>query len=144
MSRAESKYEVIWVPVEDIWTEDKYTMFFKLREQMEWYSVHPSAVSPAANRFFKEKLNFAKKPMLVVMDAQGRIVHNNAIHMMCIWGSVAYPFTVNREKLLWEEMGWSIDLVVDAIEPRVPSWVMLLILLISSHIKSLTTSLKLA
>ena len=124
LTKSESQYDVIWVPVSDFWTEDKYRHFNILREQMEWHSVHhPSVVSPVVNRFFKERWNFVKKPMLVVMDHQGRIVHNNAIHMMCIWGSLSYPFTTNREKLLWEEMNWTIDLLTDNLEPNLPIWV---------------------
>ena len=124
LTRSEGQYEVIWVPVADIWTEDKYKLFESLRNQMDWYSVHhPSLVSPLVLRFFREKWNFSKKPLLVVMDVQGRIVHNNAIHMMCIWGSTSYPFTLNREKLLWEEMSWTIDLLADNLEPNLAAWV---------------------
>ena len=123
-TRTESQYEVVWVPITDVWTDDKYMLFETLRDQMEWHSVHhPSVVSPVVARFIKERWNFNKKPMLVVMDTQGRIVHNNAIHMMCIWGSLAYPFTANREKLLWEEVTWSIDLIMDNLEPNVGIWV---------------------
>lgn len=125
LTKAESQYDVIWVPVSDARSDqDKYRYFESLREQMEWHTVHhPSVVSPLVTRFFKEKWNFAKKPMLVVMDNQGRIVHSNAIHMMCIWGSLSYPFTINREKLLWEEMNWTIDLLADNLEPNLPIWV---------------------
>lgn len=124
LTRTESQYEVIWVPVADVWTEEKYRRFESLRDQMEWHSVyHPSVVAPVVLRFFREKWNFSKKPLLVVMDIQGRIVHNNAIHMMCIWGSTSYPFTLNREKLLWEEMSWTIDLLADNLEPNLAAWV---------------------
>ena len=124
LTRAESQYEVVWVPIGDYWPDDKYRWFENLRDQMEWHSIHhPSVVSPVVIRYIKEKWNFQKKPMVVVMDTQGKIVHHNAIHMMCIWGSLAYPFTTNREKLLWEEMSWSIDLLADNLEPNMTLWV---------------------
>ncbi|XP_024023960.1 protein SIEVE ELEMENT OCCLUSION B-like [Morus notabilis] len=124
LTRSESQYEVVWVPVADIWTDEKYRLFETLRDQMEWHSVHhPSVVSAVVRRFFREKWNFSKKPLLVVMDTQGRIVHHNAIHMMCIWGSLSYPFTANREKLLWEETNWTIDLLADNLEPNMISWI---------------------
>ena len=88
LTRAESQYEVVWVPIGDYWGDDKYRLFENLREQMEWHSIHhPSVVSPVVIRYIKEKWNFHKKPMVVFMDTQGKIVHHNAIHMMCIWGS---------------------------------------------------------
>lgn len=124
LTRTESQYEVVWVPIVDFWSEEKYRLFENLRDQMDWHSVHhPSVVSPVVVRFIKEKWNFTKKPMLVVLDTQGKIVHKNAIHMMCIWGSLAYPFTTNKEKLLWEESSWSLDLIVDNLEPSMGIWV---------------------
>ncbi|PON42304.1 Sieve element occlusion [Parasponia andersonii] len=123
-TRSESQYEVVWVPVTDFWNDEKYRHFERLRDQMEWYSVHhPSIITPVVLRFFKEKWNFNKKPLLVVMDNQGKIVHLNAIHMMCIWGSLAYPFSINKEKLLWEETSWTIDLLTDGLDPNVVTWI---------------------
>ncbi|PON40916.1 Sieve element occlusion, C-terminal [Parasponia andersonii] len=69
-------------------------------------------------RYIKEKWNFSKKPQVVVMDTHGKIVHTNAIHMMCIWRSQAYPFSTVQEQLMWEKTSWSIDLLVDDLEPN--------------------------
>lgn len=124
-TKTESQYEIVWVPVVDYWTEDKHGVVFeRRRNQMEWYSIyHPTVVSPVAIRYIKQRWNFSKKPMVVVMDVHGRIVHRNAIHMMCIWGGQSYPFTANREKLLWEQMSWTIDLIADGFDPNLPTWV---------------------
>ncbi|KAL5552733.1 hypothetical protein UlMin_040134 [Ulmus minor] len=124
VSRTESQYEVVWVPVEHVWSEDKLVQFDSLRNQMEWYSIHhPSVVDPVVIRYIRERWNFSKKPLLVVMDAQGNIVHRNAIHMMCIWGSQAYPFTTNRERLLWEANTWSMELLADHLHPNLNTWI---------------------
>ena len=126
VTRSESQYEVVWVPVTDFWTDEKHRHFERLRDLMEWHSVHhPSVVTRVVLRFFREEWNFNKRPLLVVIDTQGRVVHLNAIHMMCIWGSLSYPFTANREKLLWDETNWTIDLVVDGLDPNVVTWVRL-------------------
>ncbi|TQE14400.1 hypothetical protein C1H46_036582 [Malus baccata] len=125
-TRPESQYELVWVPITDEWTEAKYQQFESLRNSMQWYTVfHPSVVSPIVVRYIRDprKWNFAKKPLLVVMDPQGKIVHQNAVHMMCIWGSIAFPFTSQRERLLWEEETWRIELLADAIHPNLPTWI---------------------
>ncbi|KAL5542623.1 hypothetical protein UlMin_010333 [Ulmus minor] len=124
-TKTESKYEIVWVPVVEYWTEDKHRVVFEsLRNQMEWYSIyHPTVVPPVAIRYIKQRWNFSKKPMVVVMDVQGRIVHRNAIHMICIWGGQSYPFSTNHEKLLWDQMSWTIDLVADGFDPNLPTWV---------------------
>ncbi|CAN6548840.1 unnamed protein product [Malus baccata var. baccata] len=125
-TRPESQYELVWVPITDEWTEAKYQQFESLRNSMQWYTVfHPSVVSPIVVRYIRDprKWNFAKKPLLVVMDPQGKIVHQNAVHMMCIWGSIAFPFTSQRERLLWEEETWRIELLADAIHPNLTTWI---------------------
>ncbi|KAL6188120.1 hypothetical protein ACLB2K_039514 [Fragaria x ananassa] len=124
--KPESQYEVVWVPILDAWTEDKYEQFESIRNAMEWYSIYlPSVVSPTVIRYIRkeDKWNFVKKPLLVVMDPQGRIVHNNAVHMMCVFGSIAFPFNKTREELLWEEETWRLELVADPIDDNILSWI---------------------
>ncbi|GJW33268.1 sieve element occlusion B-like protein [Tanacetum coccineum] len=48
------------------------------------------------------------------MDLQGRIVNTNALHMMRIWGNIAFPFTSLREEALWREETWRMELLVDS------------------------------
>lgn len=126
-SRAESQYEVVWLPIVDRsapWTEAKEQKFDYLQTMMPWFSVHhPSVIDPAVIRYAKEKWDFQKRPILVVLDQQGRVVNQNAFHMMWIWGSIAFPFTVAREEALWKEETWRIDLLADTVDPVIPKWV---------------------
>ncbi|KNA21516.1 hypothetical protein SOVF_042430 [Spinacia oleracea] len=124
--RMESQYEVVWLPVIDKsvpWTEEKQKEFEALQSMMPWYSVyHPSLLKPAVIRYIKEVWNFNKKPMLVVLDPQGRVTNPNALHMMWIWGSLAFPFTSAREEALWREETWRLDLLAETIEPLIFQW----------------------
>ncbi|XP_076927920.1 protein SIEVE ELEMENT OCCLUSION B-like [Bidens hawaiensis] len=127
--RAKSQYEVVWVPVvpnhrATPWTQENQSKFETLRNMMPWYSVfHPSLLDPAAIKYIKEVWHFNHKPLLVVMDPQGRTVNTNALHMMWIWGSVAFPFTSMREEALWRKETWTIELLADSIEPDIHSWI---------------------
>ncbi|KAM1134756.1 hypothetical protein ACFX19_044549 [Malus domestica] len=125
-TRPESQFEVVWIPIQDTWTNAKYQQFEELRRNMEWYTVfHPSDISQIAIRLIKDpwKWNFVKKPILVVMDYEGKIVHRNAVHMMCVWGSLAFPFTSRRERFLWEEQTWCMELLADAIDQNISTWI---------------------
>lgn len=126
-TRTESQYEVVWLPVVDRstpWNEVKQKQFESLQSMMPWYTVyHPSLLDPAVIRYIKEVWRFNKKPLLVVLDPQGRVVNPNAIHMMWIWGSIAFPFTSHREEALWKEETWRIELLADAIDANIPDWV---------------------
>ncbi|RVW20647.1 Protein SIEVE ELEMENT OCCLUSION B [Vitis vinifera] len=91
---------------------------------MPWFSVHsPTLIDKAVIRFIKEVWHFRNKPILVVLDPQGKVVSPNAIHMMWIWGSNAFPFTSLREEALWKEETWKLELLVDGIDPTILNWI---------------------
>ncbi|XAR48123.1 hypothetical protein NMG60_11030840 [Bertholletia excelsa] len=125
--RAESQFEMVWLPVVDRsvpWTESHQSQFESLREAMPWLSVyHPSMLDPAVIRYIKNVWRFVKKPILVVLDSTGRVVNPNAIHMMWIWGSLAFPFSISREEALWKEETWRIELLLDSIDPLIVNWI---------------------
>ncbi|XP_058092436.1 protein SIEVE ELEMENT OCCLUSION B-like [Magnolia sinica] len=125
--KLERQYEIVWLPVIDKsieWTDVKNDLFIHLASSMPWYSVHhPSVLEPAVIRFIKDVWHFEKKPMLVVLDAQGRVVCPNALHMMWIWGSLAFPFTSLREETLWKDEIWRLELLADEIDPVILQWV---------------------
>ncbi|GLU06114.1 hypothetical protein SLE2022_231720 [Rubroshorea leprosula] len=126
-NRQESQYEVVWIPVVDRkgpWNEKKQKQFENLQGLMSWFSVHdPSVTDPTVIRYIKEVWRFNKRPMLVVLDPQGKVVNTNAIHMIWIWGSAAYPFTSTREETLWKEESWKMELLADNIEPDIFNWI---------------------
>ncbi|GMJ09393.1 Arabidopsis thaliana sieve element occlusion-related 1, sieve element occlusion b [Hibiscus trionum] len=127
-TRLESQYEVVWIPIVDRsiipLPEETRTKFENLLSTMPWYSVKdPLLIEKPVIRFIKEVWHFRTKPILVVLDPQGKVVSPNAIHMMWIWGSTAFPFTSMREEALWREETWRLDLLVDGIDPLILNWI---------------------
>lgn len=125
--KTERQYEVIWLPVTDKhhpWTENREADFNRLVSYMPWYTLyHPSLLQPAVIKYIRNVWHFDKKPILVVLDPLGKIVCPNAIHMIWIWGSMAYPFTSSREDALWKEETWRLELLVDEIDPDILTWI---------------------
>ncbi|KAL4653267.1 hypothetical protein ACB092_01G290600 [Castanea dentata] len=122
--RLQSPFEIVWIPIVDQLTDARQKHFEELQAPMTWYSVyHPSIISKASIKFIKEEWHFRNKPILVVLDHQGRVVSPNAIHMMWIWGSHAFPFTTLREEALWREEAWRLELLVDGIDANILSWI---------------------
>ncbi|GAV83101.1 hypothetical protein CFOL_v3_26552 [Cephalotus follicularis] len=123
-TRTDSHYEVVWLPVVNgsiPWNETKQKQFERLQDMMPWYSVyHPRLLDPVV---IKEVWKFQQKPLLVVLDPQGKVLNPNAIHMMWIWGISAFPFTSSREKALWQEEIWRIELLADTIDPAIFNWI---------------------
>jgi hypothetical protein len=127
-TRLESQYEIVWIPIVDPSSQSIDTTqnksFESLQSTMPWYTVqHPSLIRKAVIRFIKEKWHFKNKLILVVLDPQGRVVSPNAIHMMWVWGSGAFPFTSLREEALWREETWRLELLVDGIDQTILNWV---------------------
>ncbi|KAL3835662.1 hypothetical protein ACJIZ3_010398 [Penstemon smallii] len=125
------EYEVLWLPIVGPTTSTTSSqlpndaVFYDLRNnRMPWYSVdHPSLIEPVAVRYIREVWNFVHMPMLVVLDPQGKPSNIDALPMMWIWGSQAFPFTKARESLLWDNVEWNIELLADAIDPRILEWI---------------------
>ncbi|KAL7171614.1 hypothetical protein ACSBR2_036303 [Camellia fascicularis] len=126
-TRPESQYEVVWLPVLDRaspWNDAKQQKFEAIQASMPWFSLyHPSLLDPAVIKYIKEVWHFNKKPLLVVLDQQGKVVNPNAIHMMWIWGIMAFPFTSLKEEALWKETTWSIELLADSIDQSILNWI---------------------
>ncbi|XP_057983245.1 protein SIEVE ELEMENT OCCLUSION B [Malania oleifera] len=125
--RLESQYEIVWIPIVDRsiqWTDPMQQQFESLQLDMPWYTVHhPSLIDKAVIRFIKEMWHFRNRAILVVLDPQGRVVSPNAIHMMWIWGSAAFPFTTMKEEALWRQEAWRLELLVDGIDPTIINWI---------------------
>ncbi|KAK6256379.1 hypothetical protein SCA6_017684 [Theobroma cacao] len=126
-SRLESQYEFVWLPVLDPsvpLSEIKKDKFENLKALMTWYTLqHPSLIDRAVFKFIKEVWHFEKKPILVVLDPQGRVTCPNALYMMWIWGSLAFPFTTERETALWRAETWRLELLVGGIDPVILNWI---------------------
>ncbi|XP_010029068.1 protein SIEVE ELEMENT OCCLUSION B [Eucalyptus grandis] len=122
-----NQYEVVWIPIVDRsvkWTDPVQKQFEALQSRMPWYTVyHPNLIHKVAIRFIREQWHFRNKPILVVLDPQGKVVSPNAIHMMWIWGSNAFPFTTLREEALWKEEEWTLELLVDGMDPTILNWI---------------------
>ncbi|KAJ6676377.1 PROTEIN SIEVE ELEMENT OCCLUSION A [Salix viminalis] len=102
-ARLDSQYKVVWIPVVDHsvpWSKPRNDRFESIQSAMPW-----------------------NRPILVVLDPQGKVVCPNALHMMWIWGSNAFPFTSSREESLWREETWRLELLVDGIDPVILNWI---------------------
>ncbi|XP_010550173.1 PREDICTED: protein SIEVE ELEMENT OCCLUSION B [Tarenaya hassleriana] len=122
-------YEVVWIPVVDPIDDYDRSLplqkkFEALRSTMPWFSVDsPKIIQRHVVKFMRERWHFMNKPILAVLDPQGNEVSLNALHMMWIWGTAAFPFTRTREEELWRGESWILNLVVDGIDPIIFSWI---------------------
>ncbi|XP_031261730.1 protein SIEVE ELEMENT OCCLUSION B-like [Pistacia vera] len=123
----ESQYDVVWIPVVDKsteWNEARQQLFKNHQLNMPWYSVyHPFLINPAVFIYIQEVRHLNKKPILVVLDPQGKLVSNNAFHMLWIWGMQGFPFTRAREAELWKQQTWGIKLLADSINEDISNWI---------------------
>ena len=125
--RMDTPYEVVWIPIVDHslqGTDSIRKKFESLQSKMPWYTVHhPSVINRGVIKFVRQKWHFRNEPILVVLNPQGRVVSPNAIRMMRIWRSNAFPFTSFREEELWKEETWRLELLVDGIDQTILDWV---------------------
>ncbi|KVI06803.1 hypothetical protein Ccrd_014842 [Cynara cardunculus var. scolymus] len=115
-TRMDALYEIVWMPIIDPsvqYTDAMDRKFEEMMNRMPWYSVsHPSLIERPVIRSIGDRWHFRNKPILVVFDPQGRELSPNAIHMMWIWGSNAFPFTSIKEEQLWKDETWRLELLI--------------------------------
>lgn len=119
--KKEDQYKIVWIPIVEQWTEELQKKFEILRSKMPWYVVQ--YYSPIAGiRFIKEKWHFKGKPTVVVLNHQGKVECENAMHMIRVWGIKAYPFTSTVEETLTTSREW-IGSIGTGVHPSVENWV---------------------
>ncbi|KAI4389397.1 hypothetical protein MLD38_001627 [Melastoma candidum] len=83
----------------------------------------PSLIHDVVIRFVKERWHFRNKPILVVLDLQGKVVCPNDFHIMWICGSNAFPFTTLKEEALCKDEMWQLELLVNGTNQNILNWV---------------------
>ncbi|KAE8697282.1 omega-6 fatty acid desaturase, endoplasmic reticulum isozyme 1 [Hibiscus syriacus] len=97
---SEVNYEIIWLPIVD---------------SSAWNYIWLSA------KVFESAIDDAM-PIVVTLDPQGKVTCPNALNMLWIWGNAAFPFTTEKEASLWKAEAWTIELLIDGLEPNLFNW----------------------
>ncbi|XP_039133185.1 protein SIEVE ELEMENT OCCLUSION B-like [Dioscorea cayenensis subsp. rotundata] len=123
--KVERHYEIVWLPIINLHVSllpSKEATFDQLSSVMPWYSLqHPALLDKAVVKYIRDMWHFDKKPILVVLDPQGKVVCPNALHMMWIW-VVWHSFHKCKEEALWKEETWRLELLIDEIDPTIVEW----------------------
>ncbi|EHA8589145.1 protein SIEVE ELEMENT OCCLUSION C [Cocos nucifera] len=122
---SEKPFVIVWVPIVFCipWSNAEERAFKKMSNIIPWYSLYePSKLSLSVTKFIQEMWHFQGDPIMVVLDSKGKVTSLNAMDMISIWGPKAYPFSVSREQELWEEQTWTIEFLLDDIDPLVSYW----------------------
>ena len=95
----EDQYKIVWIPIEEKWTDDMQKKFDMLQSKMPtWYIVHNYSFKLGI-KYVREKWQFKNKPIVVVMNSQG-IVHGTfrcTPHDYCITNE-CLPFHYNERR----------------------------------------------
>ncbi|XAR64470.1 hypothetical protein NMG60_11024828 [Bertholletia excelsa] len=125
-AKLKGSYEIVWVPIpsSDAWTLSEEQSFEFFSNSLPWNSIRqPWSLSSIVVNFIKHVWSFKEEPLMVVFDTQGTVTNLNAMDMTLIWGARAHPFSISREHELWEEETWSLNLLLNRIDPLVSNWV---------------------
>ncbi|CAN6889423.1 unnamed protein product [Brassica oleracea] len=115
----QQSFEILWVPVQDFWTEADDAKFESLHSNMKWYVLgEPRRLRRSAVRFMRQWWGFKNRPILIALDPKGQVMSTNAFPMVWIWQPYAHPFTTSRERDLWGEQEWNLEFLIDGTDPH--------------------------
>ncbi|MCH81025.1 sieve element occlusion protein, partial [Trifolium medium] len=106
-----NQYKIVWIPIVEEWNDKQKKIFNSLKSEMPWYVLHHFAPIKGI-KYITEELHFKQKPLLVVMNPRGMILHDNAFHMIHVWGVKGFPFTKSKELTITKESMWIDSLFV--------------------------------
>ncbi|XP_061371201.1 protein SIEVE ELEMENT OCCLUSION B-like [Gastrolobium bilobum] len=119
--KTNDQYKIVWIPIVEEWTEQLRKKFEVLKSKMPWYVVqHFGPI--AGYKYIKEEWHFKKKPMVVVLNPQGKVQHTNAFHLIQAYGMKAFPFTTSDQDKIDREINW-VGSVVSNIHPNIDTWI---------------------
>ncbi|GMY20510.1 protein SIEVE ELEMENT OCCLUSION B-like [Fagus crenata] len=120
----EDHYKIVWIPFMEEWTKDQKNKFENSQSNMLWYTGYIARynLKKASCRFVKEQWHFKGKPLLVVLNSQGQVECENAMHMIRAYGVESFPFTRGAEETLLKDKGW-IEFPTIHIKPEIPRWI---------------------
>ncbi|KAK9676299.1 hypothetical protein RND81_11G067700 [Saponaria officinalis] len=118
-------HEIMWIPVVESSFVGTDTEFQNLQNSMPWYSVRQlSMVSDAAVLLFKNEWHFKSSPIVVVLNPHGKVLNQNAIHMVRIWQNLSIDkLTTEMELQMWEKETWDLRLLVNDVDPKIQEWI---------------------
>ncbi|CAM8894615.1 unnamed protein product [Rhodiola kirilowii] len=118
------EFELIWLPIHfGPWIASLEGQYTKLLQMMPWLTIKdPNVMNERTKKIISDVWKFQKKPIIVVINNDGRVVCPNAIHSMYIWGFKPFPFTRSKERAMWS-MGMRLDSLVLGFDPNVASMI---------------------
>ncbi|KAI4345744.1 hypothetical protein L6164_012843 [Bauhinia variegata] len=119
--KTNEQYKIVWLPIVEEWNETQIKKFESLKTKMPWYVVQHFGTI-AGFKYIKEEWQFKKKPMVVVLNHQGKVLHPNAFHLIQVWGLRAFPFTISVQETIDKETNW-VATIVSGIHPSIETWI---------------------
>ncbi|KAH6805166.1 hypothetical protein C2S51_029997 [Perilla frutescens var. frutescens] len=119
-------FVVLWVPILSLneWSCADKSSFEFFSNRVPWLSVRrPWTLNSTVMNFIRQEWNFEAEPIIVVLNENGLVANTNAMDMVWIWGPKAFPFSTLRERELWNEANWTVDLMINGISPLLSEWV---------------------
>ncbi|XP_028784195.1 protein SIEVE ELEMENT OCCLUSION B-like [Neltuma alba] len=102
--REKQNYEILWVPVVEETndhkiSDDQKEKFKHLKSNMPWYVLQNLFVIKG-KKVLEELWHYQGKPIVVIINPRGQVIHNNAMHMIFVWKIEAFPFRPEDEERL--------------------------------------------
>ncbi|KAI9119466.1 hypothetical protein K1719_009342 [Acacia pycnantha] len=106
--KEKQNYQILWIPVveeTEISDDQQKEKFEHLKSSMPWYVLQNLFVIKG-KKVLEEWLHYQRKPIVVVTNPRGQVIHKNAMHMIFVWKIEAFPFTPEVEEKLSLYWNW--------------------------------------
>lgn len=122
--KGNNQYKILWIPIVEEWDDQLRKKFEILKTRMQWYVVEHFG-SVAGYKYIREEWHFRKKPFLVVLNHQGKVLNTDAFQLIHVQGMKAFPFTAYSGAKTEAPSGtnWVDTIVCNIHNPSIDLWV---------------------
>ncbi|XP_054820694.1 protein SIEVE ELEMENT OCCLUSION B-like [Prosopis cineraria] len=121
--REKQKHEILWIPVVNDETEisEEQAKFKHVKSSMPWYVLQNLKVIKG-KKVVEDEWHYQGKPIVVVTNPRGEVIHKNALHMIFISKIEAFPFRPEDEGNLIAQWNWFWN-EATKVHPEIRKWI---------------------
>ncbi|KAH7522196.1 hypothetical protein FEM48_Zijuj07G0112700 [Ziziphus jujuba var. spinosa] len=114
-------YEIVWIPIEELWTAERQETLYKWQAHMSWYTVKKFS-SIAGIKYIREQWHFKGEPIMVLMNQQGQVENLNVLPLIPKMGVAAFPHIPMTQESTEAVQSW-LSLLTQSMDQNIETWI---------------------
>ncbi|KAI9119557.1 hypothetical protein K1719_009433 [Acacia pycnantha] len=115
-------FKILWAPIVHEDSEEVNRRFHEMRRKMKWDVVDYTIIPQLCKDLIKNRLKYDDiNPIVPLFSPQGKLLNDNALHILFTWGIQAFPWREGDHLTHVEKSNWIWN-ALKKINPIISKW----------------------